>query len=613
MTSATDLDLVRASLRLGLCDKASGILKRQKSVSNAWQVEAGFLALLNFENPEPIHISSTDTATRCRLLVLEGALLNRKRDPLGALALLVQAKTAAVELPTDVFLIDVHLEAARVYMWLGNAPQAIDRLLEALSLADDKPTQFVIYFRLAALYAELEHWNQAQTYINLSKKCAAGMKASVYYMQAVECDARIQVALQKDATAQLQELQSIKNLPPYLNFKLQSLRVEQPLQKSDALMVREALQTLQTLPLCQSEDSFEQVAASVLSAKLDMLELCPAPAISKLLRARDWFSEEDLALRLVDARITLARAYAQNGQSSEAAGELDLARSYCQSRGLSLQLERVEGCFADLNLALYPTIERQRSVSPGSWKNRQAYVILERLGEGGQGSVFRAHDNARNKIVALKKLKIKGAAALAAVAREVRAANAAVIPNVARIIACGQDEDGLAYIVQDYISGRSLRQFMETQPQPKDILPVLRKVAETLYQLHLKGVVHGDVKPENILITPQGEAVLVDFGVANITGSKLGLESGATARYAPPAIVAMFRRQSWRDDYALGLMLLESLGTKLQTPLDWRRSLSANGTAVEVNQKVANQILALLLDPIQFRKNRPELWQQLLL
>ncbi len=612
MTSATNLDLVRASLRLGLCEKASGILKRQKHVSIAWKVEAGFLALLNFENPDPIILSSTNAETQSRSLVLQGASINRKRDPLGALALLELAKEVAAELPTDLFLIDVHLEAARVYMWLGNASQAIDRLLEALSLADDKPTQFVIYFRLAALYAELERWNLAQTYINLSKKCASGMKASVYYMQVVECDARIQFAQRQDATAQLQQLQSIKNLPPYLNFKLQSLRVEQALQKSDVLQAREALQTLHALPLSQSEDSFEQVAASVLSAKLDVLELRPAPAISKLLRTRDWFAEEDLAVRLVDAQITLAQAYAQNGQTNEAAGELDSARSYCQSRGLSLQLERVEGCFADLNLALYPAVERQRSVSSGSWKNRQAYVILERLGEGGQGSVFRAHDNARNKIVALKKLRIKGAAALAAVTREVRAANAATIPNVARIIACGQDEEGLVYIVQDYISGRSLRQVMETQPQPRDILPLLGNVAETLHQLHLKGVMHGDVKPENILITPQGDAVLVDFGVANITGSKHNLTSGATARYAPPVFVAMFRKQSWRDDYALGLMLLESLGTKLQTPLNWRLSMAAHETSAEVNQQVVKKILALLLDPIQFGKIRPELWQQLL-
>ena len=228
-----------------------------------------------------------------------------------------------------------------------------------------------------------------------------------------------------------------------------------------------------------------------------------------------------------------------------------------------MQLEKVETACADLRLTLHPVVETNRVTSDNAWKNRQAYVLLQKLGSGGQGEVYLAHDNARAKNVALKKLKIaprQSANQLAALEREVRGANAAAAPGMARVLACGQESETVLYIVQEYVPGQSLRKLIE---QGKPTLSHLIELAETLNALHRRGVVHGDVKPENIIITPEGSTMLVDFGLASLISKKSENLLGATARYAPPTLANKFHDAAWRDRYAVGLILLECLGAKL--------------------------------------------------
>ena len=549
---------LRQAIRNGLVDKALGLAS--KASGQAALFEAALLELLQFQLPDltKLNFETEDVATRTRALLLQGIMFNRQRDPLGALAKFQEALQGA---GSDAILkIDVWLETAKAYVWLGNSGAAIDLLLQALSLATQKSSQFLVFCRLSDLYAELERWQMARHYIDLAKAAATGLHDSIYYVQLLECEARVGLATAEDFSTTLSALQKReKNLPAYLQFRLHVLLVEKELTAKKHTAAVLALTKLQALPLCARPDSFENTVTQVLSARLDLLQETPRPAILKLTQARDWFAEEDLAVRLIDTRLLLAKAYALDGQTNAAAIELNTARDYCQSRGLSLQLEKVESSFADLNLALYPVTESNRS-SSSNWKNRQAYVILEKLGEGGQGSVFRAFDNARQKIVAFKKLKAKGAEALEALAREVRSANASAIPNVARMMACGAEEDGSLYMVQEFVSGKSLRALMLAGEKPAVLLQHLAAVAQTLNAIHAKGVVHGDMKPENILVTAEGKTVLVDFGLARVATEFRAAANGATARYSPPSLAAQFRSTQWRDQFALGVMLNECAG-----------------------------------------------------
>ena len=564
---------LRQAIRNGLVEKALGLVN--KTSGQAALVETALLELLQFQRPDisKLDSKSSDAATRTRALMLQGIMLNRQRDPLGALAKFQEALQGA---GSDAILkIDVWLETAKAYVWLGNSGAAIDLLLQALSLATQKSSQFLVFCRLSDLYAELERWQMSRHYIDLAKAAATGLHDSIYYVQLLECEARVGLATAEDFSTALSTLQKRdKYLPAYLQFRLHVLLVEKELAEQKISAANIALAKLQALPLCARPDSFENTVTQVLSARLDLLQENPKVALSKLALARDWFADEDLAVRLIDARLLLAKAYVLDGQTNAAAVELNTARDYCQSRGLSLQFEKIENSFADFNLTLYPVTESNRS-SSGNWKNRQTYVILEKLGEGGQGSVFRAFDNARQKVVAFKKLKAKGAASLEALAREVRSANAAAIPNVARMIACGTEEDGSLYMVQEFVNGKSLRALMLAGEKPAVLLQHLAAVAQILNAIHAKGVVHGDVKPENILVTAEGKTVLVDFGLARVASRDRATLSGATAHYAPPALAAQFRPAQWRDHYALGVMLKEcavsnvKFANKLMRPFAW--------------------------------------------
>jgi predicted Ser/Thr protein kinase len=605
----TAIEACQRNIRLGCVDAARQLIDAAESESPQWKIEQCFANLLEFKTPPNLAIDSDklDENTRCRKLVLDGIMLNRHRDPLGALAKLQLASQFAENL-SDIFKLDVALETARVYVWMGNANAAKDQLLLALSLAQHE-FKFVVLHRLAELYAEVERWQTALTYLEQAKTNSTHMQHSVYYVQALQCDVRVRLALGLDCQKSLARLQDLNaTLPDYLQFKTLALKAENALAHSTAQV---EIAALKCHPLSQAPEHFEFAVAHMLGGRAFFNAGNFNQAIAAFQTALNWFLDEDLAVRLVEARLFLARSFAKIGQQNSAASELEIARQYCQSHTLSLQLEKVETCFAELNLALFPVVESQRSVSTGNWKNRQAYVLLEKLGEGGQGAVFRAHDNAREKIVALKKLKANSTSALNTLAREVRAANAVALPTVASILACGQEDDGSLYMVQNFVSGQSLRKLMGAAEEPATVLRHVHSISQTLGELHSQGIVHGDVKPENIIITDSGEAVLVDFGLAHTQGDGTRLRKGATAAYAPPAWPAQFRPQKWRDEYALGIMILEAMGAKPTATSSWKTTFENLPPQSGVNAEIAAHLARNFLAAIRFKDDAQKLWAKL--
>ena len=452
-------------------------------------------------------------------------------------------------------------------------------------------------------YAEVERWLYARRYVRLAEALAKPFAKSVYWLQLQECAARVNLALDEDPGNYLAQLEKTHGkLSPYLQFRWQALRIENALRVNDK-SAQSLLAQAEQLPDCLAPESFEAIVISVLRAKHELHQARPKAAIAPLQQARDWYVDEDLAVRLIDVRILLAKALSADGQTVAAAAELDAARNYCSSRNLNVQLEKVDTAFADLHLTLHPITETSRVTSENAWKNRQAYVLLQKLGAGGQGEVYLAHDNARSKNVALKRLKALprySSNLLDALEREVRGANAAAAPGMARIFACGQESENAFYIVQEYVPGPSLRKLIE-QGQPT--LSIVIALAETLKSLHMRGVVHGDVKPENVIITPEGSTMLVDFGLASLTRDKIENQFGATARYAPPFLATKFRDAAWRDRYALGLILLECLGAKLPEAREakWQDAFvipqELNGIIHRLPRTAAREVAQRLISP----------------
>jgi serine/threonine protein kinase/Flp pilus assembly protein TadD len=234
------------------------------------------------------------------------------------------------------------------------------------------------------------------------------------------------------------------------------------------------------------------------------------------------------------------------------------------------------------------------------------YKILEKLGEGGQGTVYKAVDSKLGRTLVIKVLPAELTAReanLKRFEREARLASALDHPNICTIFDLNEI-NGIHFIAMQYIEGRNVRQLVNGRPLSlESALSIALQTADALAAAHARGIIHRDIKAGNVMVTPTGQVKVLDFGLAKLLDEDAARTSGihhteitevgipyGTATYAAPEQARGDRVDSRADIFSTGVLLYEMLtGT---WPFQGQ-------TAIEVRHAVLNA------EPAPLAKVRP--------
>jgi len=199
------------------------------------------------------------------------------------------------------------------------------------------------------------------------------------------------------------------------------------------------------------------------------------------------------------------------------------------------------------------------------------YQFLEKIGQGGMGEVYRAHQKSLNRTVAIKVLIRKSRKdaidekAIQGFIDEARKAGSLNHPNIIQVHDVGQTPEGLVYFSMEYVNGHSLKKWIKDFYQSEDPFPlqnlceIFVKTAEALQYAHVMGLIHRDIKPDNIMLTDKGEVKVADLGIAlkmedesNADEASKATSIIGTPHYMAPEQILQRPADGRLDIYALG-------------------------------------------------------------
>ena len=257
------------------------------------------------------------------------------------------------------------------------------------------------------------------------------------------------------------------------------------------------------------------------------------------------------------------------------------------------------------------------------------YDIVSRLGGGGMGTVYKAKDREVDRLVALKVIRPElagNSAILSRFKQELILARKVTQKNVIRIFDLGRDS-GMRFITMEYIEGEDLRSVVKQQGRlsPQTTIDIIQQVCLALEAAHGEGVVHRDLKPQNIMIDGHGKVFVMDFGIARSVGSEGMTMTGAlvgTPEYMSPEQVKGEHVDGRSDIFSLGIIFYELLTGKMPFRAEtaqqsmYRRTVERPTPASSEESSVPaflSEVVSkcLEIDPSKRFQSAREIWDEL--
>lgn len=311
------------------------------------------------------------------------------------------------------------------------------------------------------------------------------------------------------------------------------------------------------------DDAFERVEIAEVEAELALARGDAEKAAALLGSVISRYADDDLATREVRARLVHAKALEALDHANEAERTLSAALRRALAYGLTGHADEVRSRLMAEHGG--PSRLSDLPVAGTEAEPERRFVRQRPLGSGAFGKVMRAYDLELGIEVAIKRAS-RGAhydpavrqQLLQAARTEVAVASRLDHPGIARVFGLLSIQGGDTLVIEEYVAGPTLRQAMQAGLDPAHSLNLLSRIAFTLAAVHGAGVIHRDLKPDNIILRGGDAPVLIDFGVALLAG-KRDLPGAGTRAYMAPEQARGRSVDERADLYALGVIAYELL------------------------------------------------------